>query len=319
MNDILLRAEGLRKDYIVRAGGRKHLLRAVDGVDLSIRRGEVLGLVGESGCGKSTLGRLLLRLTASDGGRILYDGADITNADMRPYRRRMQIVFQDPAGSLDPRMTVGDILTEGMEVHRLGGDRRGRAALAAELLGRVGLRPENLTRYPRAFSGGQQQRIAIARALAVSPEFLVCDEPVSALDVSYQAQIVNLLWELRRDLGLTYLFISHDLSVVRCLSDRVAVMYRGRIVELGPTEALCAAPLHPYTRALLAAVPVPDPALADDGPAEDEPEERTAPEGGCGFFARCPLAVPACAQNAPALREAAPGRFCACIKPGAAE
>lgn len=312
MNE-LLRIENLRKTYITRAGGGKKVpVAAVDGVSFSVGKGETLGLVGESGCGKSTLGRSILRLVEPDSGRIVFGGADITHADMRPYRRKMQIVLQDPAGSLDPRSTVAEIVSEGLRAAgvRSAAERRARAEA---MLARVGL-SRCLDRYPHEFSGGQQQRIGIARALMVEPQFLVCDEPVSALDVSCQAQIVNLLCELQKDLALTYLFISHDLSVVRYVSDRIAVMYLGRILELGPTAALCDAPAHPYTRELIAAIPVPDPARYQGAPVPPaDPPEDFAPAGGCRFRPRCPQAAAECAADQP-LREISPGHWAACCK-----
>ncbi|MCF0151304.1 MAG: ABC transporter ATP-binding protein [Firmicutes bacterium] len=308
---VLIKGENLRKEFQSRVGGKRQVTRAVDGVSIEVYRGETLGLVGESGCGKSTLGRLLLRLSEPDSGTITYDGTDITNVNMHDYRKEMQIVFQDPAGSLDPKMKVGDIVAEGLELHKIGSSRAQRRQMAQEQLLQVGLGPECMDRHPGSFSGGQQQRIAIARALALSPRFLVCDEPVSSLDVSYQAQIMNLLSDLQKKLGLTYLFISHDLNVVRRLSDRIAVMYLGRVVEQGPADQVCTSPRHPYTQALLAAVPVPDP---DVKPADMELADISAsvPENGCAFLPRCPYAKDACASVKPQLKEVAEGHFCAC-------
>ncbi len=309
----LIRGEGLRKEFVFRKNGRKTVTRAVDGVDIVLYEGETLGLVGESGCGKSTLGRLLIRLTEPDEGRVIFDGNDISRCDMKPYRRSLQIVFQDPGGSLDPKMKVADIVAEGLEINGIGKNAAERRKIAADRLLQVGLGSECLSRFPGSFSGGQQQRIAIARALAVSPRFLVCDEPVSSLDVSYQAQILNLLGELQKDLGLTYLFISHDLNVVRRLSDRIAVMYLGRIVELGPSDSLCASPLHPYTRALLDAVPVPDPDVQPEWNGEISELSYEIPEKGCSFRPRCPYAKGRCAEEKPELAEAEKGRYCACF------
>jgi oligopeptide/dipeptide ABC transporter ATP-binding protein len=278
--------------------------------------GEVLGLVGESGSGKSTVGRLLLRLLEPTKGEIRFAGQDITRlsrGELRPVRRRAQMIFQDPFGSLNPRMTVGAALGEAMRVHGIGSapSRRDRAAL---LLERVGLPAAGLKRYPRAFSGGQRQRVAIARALAVEPEFIVADEPVSALDVSIQAEVVNLLQELQRDLGLALLFISHDLAVVEVIADRVMVLYLGRVMEVAPTEALFRGARHPYTRALLAAAPGRGSAGRARMVLAGEIPTRAAPPSGCVFRTRCPFAIDDCARIVPALREVAPGHGKACIR-----
>jgi oligopeptide/dipeptide ABC transporter ATP-binding protein len=287
-------------------------VRAVDGVSLRVRHGETMGLVGESGCGKSTLGRLMLRLVEPSYGRVTFGGTDITHLpqhELRPLRRRMQIIFQDPYSSLNPRMTVREIVGEAIAIHKLAKTRADEEARVVQLLERVGMRADAMDRYPHEFSGGQRQRIGIARALAVEPEFIVCDEPISALDVSIQAQIVNLLLELQETLGLAYLFVSHDLAVVQHVSHRVAVMYLGKIVEQGTVEQLYTAPRHPYTRALLAAAPRPDPdrkrvrlVLEGDVPSPIDPPP------GCAFHPRCPRAVAGtCDREVPRLEEAPDG------------
>ncbi len=309
----LVEAKDLTKHFVVQRGfGTTGLVRAVEGVSLSINRGETFALVGESGCGKSTTGRLLLRLIEPTSGDIVYDGQNLAGLpadELRAYRRHMQIIFQDPFGSLNPRMSVADIIAEPLVIHGIG-DRASRTARVHELLRLVGLAPEHARRYPHEFSGGQRQRIGIARALALEPKFIVCDEPVSALDVSIQAQIINLMQDLQRRLGLTYLFISHNLAVVRQIADRVAVMYLGRIVEVAPTEELFARPRHPYTQALLSAVPQADP---------DRPRQRIllkgdvpsplSPPSGCRFHTRCPIAEPACATSEPAITRLAQHEF----------
>ncbi len=318
---VLLRVENLTKWFPITRGviftrtiGYVH---AVDGVSFEIRRGETLGLVGESGCGKSTVGRTILQLHRPTQGHVYFDGIDLTQlkgGELRRMRRRMQIIFQDPYASLNPRMTVGQIIAEPLEIHGIA---RGKAARerVEELLRLVGLNPIFADRYPHEFSGGQRQRIGIARALALQPDFIVCDEPISALDVSIQAQIVNLLQELQERFHLTYLFIAHDLAMVRHISDRVAVMYLGKLVELADRNELYENPLHPYTQALLSAVPVPDPAVEARRQRiilRGEVPSPVNPPGGCRFHPRCPIAQEICKRVEPEWREVRPGHWVAC-------
>ena len=316
----LLAVENLTKHFPVMQGVfRREVgsVKAVDGLDFEIRERETLGLVGESGCGKSTAGRVILRLHPATAGRILFRGTDITSLEgeaLRRLRPRMQMIFQDPQDSLNPRMTVGSIIGEPLLEH---GAAKGRALRdrVEELLDAVGLDPGFTNRYPHEFSGGQRQRIGVARALALNPEFIVCDEPIAALDVSIQAQVVNLLEDLQERLGLTYLFISHDLSMIRHIADRVAVMYLGRIVELASSEVLYREPLHPYTRALLSAVPIHDPELEarrERVILRGDVPSPADPPAGCRFSTRCPMAAPECSARAPDWRELRPGHWAAC-------
>jgi oligopeptide transport system ATP-binding protein len=324
MNDNkLIEVDKLVKHFPVKSGLRKAKhVRAVDGVSFYIKKGETLGLVGESGCGKSTLGRTVLRLLEPTSGRVLYDGMTVFDGSLKKqirafeFRRKMQIIFQDPSASLNGRMTVGEIVREPLEIHNLFPNRTERAERVAKLLELVGLNSEHANRYPHEFSGGQQQRVGIARALAVEPEFIVCDEPISALDVSIQSQIVNMLEDMQEQLGLTYLFIAHDLSVVKHISDRVAVMYLGKIVELATADEIHEAPAHPYTKTLLSAVPIPDPRKSKSNRRiileGDIPGAIDVPNG-CRFHTRCPHKVTEeCKEREPELREVAPGHYAAC-------
>lgn len=302
-------------------GKNKRYVQAVDDVSFAIRKGETLGLVGESGCGKTTTGRTLLRLYEPTDGTIIYDGKVLFDkkkkiaVDMLPYRRRMQIVFQDPYASLDPRMTIGDIVGEGIDIHKLAANDKDRRDRIIALLERVGLNSEHANRYPHEFSGGQRQRVGIARALAVNPEFIVCDEPVSALDVSIQAQVVNMFEDLQQEMGLTYLFIAHDLSVVKHISNRIGVMYLGKLVELADSFELIAHSVHPYTRSLISAIPVADPKTARASKRivlqGDVPSPLNPPTG-CRFRTRCPYADERCAAEVPQFKEVGSGHWAAC-------
>ena len=315
-SEYLVEVKDLKQYFPIRTGFMKTtLLKAVDGVNFGIKPGETLGLVGESGCGKTTVGRTLLRLYKPTGGEIYYDGELITDQNMIKYRPKMQMVFQDPYSSLDPRMTVEEIIGEPLDVHKLYSNSKERREKILGLMELVGLNAEHATRYVHEFSGGQRQRIGIARALAVDPRFIVCDEAVSALDVSIQAQVINMFEELQEKLGVAYLFIAHDLLVVRHISDRIAVMYLGRVVETADADELYDSPIHPYTQSLLSAVPIPDPNIAKSSKRiileGDVPSPLKMPSG-CPFRTRCSRATEECAQTCPAMKEAAPGHFVAC-------
>jgi len=320
----LIEVRNLRKYFPVKSGNlfaKRQYVQAVESVSFSIYRGETLGIVGESGCGKSTLGRAIIRLHEPTSGRIVYDGATIFDSDekiavpMLPYRRKMQIIFQDPSASLDPRMTVGEIVGEALDIHKLCPGKIERRERINQLLDEVGLNTEHANRFPHEFSGGQQQRVGIARALAVNPEFIVCDEPISALDVSIQSQVVNMLEDLQQQIGLTYLFIAHDISVVRHISNRIGVMYLGNMVELAESYELCNHPIHPYTQTLLSAVPLPDPEKNKTRQRillEGDIPSPINPPSGCRFHTRCPYATAKCRESVPEFKEYAPGHYAAC-------
>ena len=322
MSDKLLQDEHLKQYFPAGGMGKnRKFVKAVDDVSFFVNKGETLGLVGESGCGKTTTGRSILRLYEPTGGKITFDGnviLDVENkvkADMLPYRQKMQMVFQDPYASLDPRMTVGDIVGEAIDIHKLAANKKERHDMIISMLEKVGLNSEHANRYPHEFSGGQRQRVGIARALAVNPQFIVCDEPISALDVSIQAQVVNMFEELQEQMGLTYLFIAHDLSVVKHISDRIGVMYLGKMVELADSYELVARSLHPYTKSLISAIPIADPIKARASKRivlqGDVPSPLNPPTG-CRFRTRCPYADECCAQKEPEWREVEKGHYVAC-------
>lgn len=315
----LLEVNNLKKHFPIKGGifGKQiGAVKAVDGLDFYIKEGETLGMVGESGCGKSTTGRLILRLIEPTDGVVTFDGKkvlDLNKHEMREMRKDMQIIFQDPYASLNPRMSVGDIIGEAIQIHKLAGSKQARQKQVHDLLEKVGLTKTHATRYPHEFSGGQRQRIGIARALAVNPKLIICDEPVSALDVSIQAQVINLMQDLQKEFGLTYLFIAHDLSVVKHISDRVAVMYLGKMVELAPKDELYRNPKHPYTQALLSAIPIADPTVKRERILlEGDVPSPINPPSGCRFHTRCPYAKDICKVEDPAFKDTSDGHFAAC-------
>ena len=322
MAELLLHVEHLSKEFDVDsgvfAGGHKKTVKAVDDISFDIYPGETFGLVGESGCGKSTTGRCIMRLTHPTHGKVVFQGEDVAHMHKRELKRMrhdMQFIFQDPYASLNPRMTIGEIVSEPLVIHNEMPDKAQRMDYVRELLDIVGLNPEHINRYPHEFSGGQRQRIGIARAFALKPKLIICDEPVSALDVSIQAQVLNLLKELQQEYGTAYLFIAHDLSVVQHISDRVAVMYLGNLMEVSDWKTLYAEPHHPYPQSLLSAVPVPDPDVQRSRKRiilKGDPPSPIDPPSGCRFHTRCPIAKECCAKERPELREVAPGHFCAC-------
>ena len=322
MSDKLVEVQHLQQYFPAGGFGKnKKYVQAVDDVSFFINKGETLGLVGESGCGKTTTGRTLLRLYEPTDGKIIYDGKVIFDKEnkikenMLPYRKNIQIVFQDPYASLDPRMTVGDIVGEAIDIHKMASSKKDRQDRIIEMLRRVGLNSEHANRYPHEFSGGQRQRVGIARALAVDPEFIVCDEPISALDVSIQAQVINMFEDLQNELGLTYLFIAHDLSVVKHISNRIGVMYLGKLVELADSYELTAHSLHPYTKSLISAIPIADPKIARASKRivlEGDVPSPLNPPSGCRFRTRCPYADEKCAQEVPEWKEVKPGHYAAC-------
>ena len=316
MSDIILEVQDL-KTYFPVKGSRTQFVKAVDGVSFQVKKGETVGLVGESGCGKSTIGRTIMRFNQPTGGRIIFDGNDITAADMKPYWQRMQMVFQDPYSSLDPRMSVGDIVGEPLDIHNPKMNKQERYNRILEQMKLVGLNSEQLSRFPHEFSGGQRPRISIARAMVIKPEFMVLDEPVSALDVSIQAQIINMLMDLQQQIGMAYLFIAHDLAVVRHISKTVVVMYLGHVMEINTAADLYKHPLHPYTQALLSAIPVPDPKTSRARKRQilqgDVPSPINPPSG-CVFSTRCPYATEACRTQTPRVEDVGGGHVVSCLR-----